>query len=277
MPELPEVETLVRDLRRAGLAGRRIRAVRLRCPWLIRGCSPGAFASRLKNRIIRGISRRGKFIVFRLSGGAALLVHLRMTGQFRRKRPAAPWERHEHIGLLMDNNREFRYHDTRKFGRWQLTRQAGRILQKLGPEPLADAFRPAQFAADLAQRRRALKPLLLDQSFLAGLGNIYTDEALWEARLHPRRRADSLQRGEARALFLAIRKVLRRGIRDAGTSLGSGKSNFSGLEGRRGKHQNHLRVYQQTGKPCPRCGARIRRLVVSQRSTHICPVCQAQP
>lgn len=277
MPELPEVETVVRGLRRAGLAGHRIRKVRVRCPRIVCGCSPAALATRLKNRTILQINRRGKFLVFRLSDGNTLLVHLRMTGQFTRKPPAAPWERHEHIGLLMDNNREFRYRDTRKFGRWQLTRHPEQILKKLGPEPLDRAFHPAKFAADLAGHRRELKPLLLDQSFLAGLGNIYTDEALWEARLHPSRKADTLKPAEAKALFVGIQKVLRRGIRYAGTSLGSGKSNFSGLEGRRGRHQNHLSVYQQTGKACPRCGAPIRRLVVAQRSTHICPECQTNP
>ncbi|MBU4199919.1 MAG: bifunctional DNA-formamidopyrimidine glycosylase/DNA-(apurinic or apyrimidinic site) lyase [Verrucomicrobia bacterium] len=274
MPELPEVETVVRDLRKAGLEGRCIRDVRVRWSRLIAGCSPKSFAARIKYQTIQEITRRGKYIIFQLSGGETILVHLRMTGQFTLKAPATTRERHEHLVLSLDNGQELRYRDTRKFGRWHLTRHPEQILQKLGPEPLGRAFRLSQFTAHLATHRRLLKPLLLDQAFLAGLGNIYTDEALWEARLHPRRRAETLNQAEARSLFLAIRKILKRGIRYAGTSLGSGKSNFSGLKGRRGRHQEFLRVYQQTGEPCSRCGSLIRRLKIGQRSTHICPTCQ---
>lgn len=275
MPELPEVETIVRDLRQAGLEGRRIQKVRVRCAKLIVGCQPRSFAARLKDQILRKITRRGKQIVVQLSGGSTLLVHLRMTGQFALKPAGAPWEPHEHLALGLNDGQDLRYRDTRKFGRWRLTRHPAEDLRRLGPEPLDRAFRLASFATRLTAHRRLLKPLLLDQSFLAGLGNIYTDEALWEARLHPRRRADTLSRNEIRALFLAIRKILARGIRYAGTSLGSGQPNFSGLADRRGRHQNFLRVYQQTGKPCSRCGAIIRRIIVGQRSTHLCPTCQA--
>jgi formamidopyrimidine-DNA glycosylase len=245
------------------------------CPNIVRGCSANDLAARLKNRTIRDIGRRGKFIVFRLAGKNTLLIHLRMTGQFTFAAAAAPRGRHEHLVLTLDDGRELRYQDTRKFGRWQLTPDPERALQHLGPEPLADGFRSVQFAARLAAHHRMLKPLLLDQSFLAGLGNIYTDEALWEARLHPRRRANTVRPAEARALFRAIRKVLRQGIRDLGTSLGSGAANFANLEGQRGEHQQQLRVYQQTGAPCHRCGAPIRRTIVGQRSTHFCPDCQS--
>ncbi len=274
MPELPEVETLTRDLRRAGLVGRRIRCVRLRCPGLIAGCPPRAFAARLKNRTVLSVGRRGKFIVLRLSGGVTLLIHLRMTGQFVLADPAAPFERHEHLALALNDGRELRYRDVRRFGRWRLTTDPDSVLRRLGPEPLSRAFRLPEFAARLARRRRMLKPLLLDQSFLAGLGNIYADESLWEARLHPQRRADTLKSSESERLFQAIRKSLRRGIHDLGTSLGLGQTHFAGLDGRRGAHQQRLNAYQCTGEPCPRCGATIRRIIVGQRSTHLCPACQ---
>jgi len=274
MPELPEVETVVRNLRQAGLENRRLRSVRVNWNRIITGCSARTFAARIKNRTILAIGRRGKFIIIRLSGNNTLLIHLRMTGQFTLTAPTAPRAGHAHIVLRLDDGRELRYLDTRKFGRWQLTCAPHLVLKRLGPEPLERTFRATEFAERLATHRRILKTLLLDQSFLAGLGNIYTDEALWEAGLHPQRRANTLQQAEAKALFMAIQKVLRQGIRSAGTSLGSGKSNFANLEGRRGRHQHQLRVYQQTGTPCPRCGTPIRRIIVGQRSTHICPVCQ---
>ncbi len=276
MPELPEVETVVRNLRQAGLEGRRLCSVRVSWSRIIKGCSTSTFAAHIKNRIIQTISRRGKFIVIRLAGKNTLLIHLRMTGQLMLTAPSAPHAGHERLILSLDDGRELRYLDTRKFGRWHLTCAPDLILKRLGPEPLADVFRSSEFAARLAARHRVLKTLLLDQSFLAGLGNIYADEALWEAGLHPCRRTDTLKPAEAEALFKAIRKVLRRGIRCAGTSLGSGKSNFADLAGRRGRHQGLLRVYRQTGQPCLRCGTPIRRIIVGQRSTHLCPVCQAK-
>jgi formamidopyrimidine-DNA glycosylase len=274
MPELPEVETVVRDLRAAGVAGRTIRAVAVHWERTVAGLAPAAFIRTLRGRRILRLERRAKYIVIRLGGGWALLIHLRMTGRFGVVAPATPRDAHEHVVVRLDDGRELRFHDTRKFGRWHLTREPDRILGALGPEPLGPAFRLPVFAAALRGQRRALKPLLLDQRFVAGLGNIYVDEALWAARLHPLRRSDSLRPAEVRRLHAAIRTVLRQGIRNRGTSLGAGQANFYSLSGRAGRNQGAVNVFRRTGAPCPRCGTVVQRLVVGQRSTHVCPRCQ---
>ena len=274
MPELPEVETVVRELRAAGLAGRVITRARAFWPPMIAPLGPAAFAARLKGRRVQAIRRRAKYIVLTLAGGNTLLIHLRMTGQLTLERPRVARDPHQHIVLCLDDGRELRYRDTRKFGRWQLTPAPQVILGRLGPEPLSKNFDHKAFVRQLRTRRRQLKPLLLEQTFLAGLGNIYTDEALWTARLHPGRVAATLGAAEALRLHGAIRRVLRRGIRNRGTTLGQGKSNFQRPGGRRGRNQAGLRVFRRTGLPCLRCGQPIRRIIISQRSTHICPNCQ---
>lgn len=166
-----------------------------------------------------------------------------------------------------------RFHDTRKFGRWRLTQDPETVLSKLGPEPLEPV---RDFHKRLHAKSRILKPLLLDQTFIAGLGNIYVDEALWEAKIHPQRKSDSLTKSESASLMNAIRKVLKKGIRNLGTSLGHGKANFQLPDGESGRNREALNVFRQTGLPCPRCGTNIERIKVGQRSTHICAVCQRQ-
>ncbi|MFO7687169.1 MAG: bifunctional DNA-formamidopyrimidine glycosylase/DNA-(apurinic or apyrimidinic site) lyase, partial [Desulfobacterales bacterium] len=219
--------------------------------------------------------RRGKFLVFGLAGGRSMLLHLRMSGRLHHVPAAAPRSAHEHVVIGFEDGSELRFHDTRKFGRIYLLDQTEKILGRLGPEPLEPAFTAKRLAGLLASRRRLLKPLLLDQRFLAGLGNIYVDEALWEARIHPQRRSDTLSAAEAKKLHAAIRLVLRRGIRNLGTSLGTGKANFYSVSRRRGRNVDELKVFRRTGEPCPRCGSEIRRIVVGQRSTHLCLYCQA--
>jgi formamidopyrimidine-DNA glycosylase len=278
MPELPEVETVVRGLRAVRLEGTAIVSVRVRWPPLTGDVPVALFARRLRGRRIERLSRRAKYIVARLSGGWTLLIHLRMTGRlFVRARPAAAPGPHEHLAVRLDDGRELVYADTRKFGRWTLTRAPGRILDAIGPEPLSRGLTAGRFHQRLLARRRAIKPLLLDQHFLAGLGNIYVDEALWEARLHPCRGADSLGADEAARLHAAIRRVLRRGIALRGTTLGNARTNFRGATGRPGRHQQALRVFRRTGQPCPRCGDAVRRMVVGQRGTHVCERCQPPP
>jgi formamidopyrimidine-DNA glycosylase len=176
------------------------------------------------------------------------------------------------VVLTLADGRELRFTDPRKFGRMWLVPDPSAVLGKLGPEPLE--ISAAEFSARLGARRRRLKPLLLDQAFLAGIGNIYADEALWTARLHPRRGSDSLRPAERARLRHAIQTVLRRGIRNLGTTLGGGGTHFVLPRGERGRNQEKLNVYGQTGLPCPRCGTKIRRIVVGQRSTHLCPRCQ---
>ncbi|MCA1808700.1 MAG: DNA-formamidopyrimidine glycosylase, partial [Lentisphaerae bacterium] len=180
---------------------------------------------------------------------------------------------HQHLALWLDDGRILQYRDTRKFGRWRLTETPDDILSALGPEPLDAAFRWTDLYRRMQHSSRRLKPLLLDQTFLAGLGNIYVDEALWLARLHPCRSAADLTQDQARQLYRAIRRVLRQGIRHGGTTLGEGLGNFNSLNGRGGNREK-LQVFQRAGRPCPRCGQDITRMRVAQRGTHICPSCQ---
>ena len=275
MPELPEVETVVRDLRAAKLVGRRI--VRARVLWRKTVAAPGParFAREIRGRRIQTLSRRGKFVVAELSGGATLLVHLRMSGHLDVLPAQTRTRRHDRVVLALDDGRQLHFEDTRKFGRIWLVPDPAQILGKLGPEPLAVSR--AAFAAGLAARARRIKPLLLDQAFIAGIGNIYSDEALWAARLHPCRRSDSLAPAQAAELLKAIRASLRRGIRNLGTTLGKGKTHFVLPRGERGRNQEQLNAYGQTSRPCPRCGAKIARILVGQRSTHFCPACQPAP
>lgn len=278
MPELPEVETVVRDLRAAGLAGASITGARIRWAKTIAVPSPAAFRRSICGLRISELSRRGKFIILELSRGYSLLVHLRMTGRLHVVRPgesSAAARAHDRVMFILADGRELCFADSRKFGRIWLTRDPGTVLDKLGPEPLT--ISAGGFAARLAAHSRTLKPLLLDQVFLAGIGNIYADEALWAARLHPLRKSDSLSRVEILTLQRSLRTVLRRGIRNLGTTLGGGQIHFVLPRGERGRNREHLRAYGQTGHPCPRCKTPIIRILVGQRATHLCPRCQRRP
>lgn len=274
MPELPEVETVVRDLRASGLEGRRITGVAVGWPRTVAGVDVASFRKALTGRVIRRIGRRAKFIVMELGDGQHLLVHLRMTGRLDTGHSFRRRSAHEHVVLRLDNGMTLHFVDPRKFGRWTLTSAPERVLGALGPEPLGADFTRAAFARRLEGRGRLIKPLLLDQAFVAGIGNIYADEALWEAGIHPCRRSDSLRPDEVARLHLAIRRVLRRGIANLGTSLGSASTNFYSAGRRRGRNQDALSVFRRTGEACPRCGATIVRMVVGQRGTHVCPGCQ---
>lgn len=275
MPELPEVETVVRDLRAHGLVNARIRDVVVRWPRTVGG-DPAAFRRGLAGRTITGLTRRAKHIVAALDSGDRLIVHLRMTGKFRF---AAPGERtgpHDHVVLALADGRRLVFNDTRKFGRFRLVAAgASDPLASLGPEPLEKGFTAACLRGRLAGKRRLLKPLLLDQTTVAGLGNIYVDEALWQAQLHPERRADTLTDAEVSRLHAAIRDVLKRAVDNGGTTLGSGQANFYSVAGHRGRNADGLSVFRRDGQPCPRCGAILARTVVGQRGTHFCPACQS--
>jgi formamidopyrimidine-DNA glycosylase len=276
MPELPEVETVVRDLRAAGLPGCVIRAVRLMRPHVAEGIGAGRLSRRLRGRRIDAIARRGKYVVLRLEPAARLLIHLRMTGSLRLASAGELPGRHDHAVLTLDDGRALCFCDPRKFGRWRLEEGTQSKLDTLGVEPLSARLTGRRFDALLARRRGMLKPLLLNQRVLSGMGNIYVDEALWDAGLHPRLRAEDLTPAQRRRLYRSIRVVLRRGIRALGTTLGGGITGFAS-GGRPGRNQHGLRVFRRTGQPCPRCGDPIRRLVVGQRSTHVCPACQPPP
>jgi formamidopyrimidine-DNA glycosylase len=236
--------------------------------------SVAEFCRLIEKKQIADVGRRGKFLVIDLAAGTRLLMHLRMSGRLHWVSAEAPRLPHEHVVLAFEDGSELRFHDTRKFGRIYLADDAERILGRLGPEPLEPGFTPRTLFEGLRAHRRLIKPLLLDQGFIAGLGNIYTDEALWEAKIHPRRLSDSLVPQESKDLHAAIQRVLRRGLKNLGTSLGTGKANFYSVGRRRGRNRDELKVFRRTGEPCPRCESAIQRIIVGQRSTHICAKCQ---
>ena len=276
MPELPEVETIARDLSTAGLVGKTLTCARVYWDRTVAEPSVPEFCRLIEKKQIVAVGRRGKFLVIDFTGGGHLLMHLRMSGRLHLVSSGAERLSHEHVVFAFEDGSELRFHDTRKFGRVYLMVDAGRILDRLGPEPLDPMFTPRFLFEGMRKRSRRVKPLLLDQGFVAGLGNIYTDEALWEAQIHPRRLSDSLSQKEAEALHAAIRKVLQRGLKNLGTSLGTGKANFYSVGRRRGRNRDALKVFRRTGEPCPRCAAPVQRIIVGQRSTHICPHCQKE-
>jgi formamidopyrimidine-DNA glycosylase len=270
MPELPEVETIARLLRPA-LIGRRIVGASLL--WERTLAQPAAvdFAARITGQVFQDIGRRGKFLRFGLSQDM-LLIHLRMSGDLFIEPSLAPIPTHHRLLLDLDNAlggqaaQRLAFNDARKFGRVWLTNDPQAVLGGLGPEPLDETFTPQELFQRLQTSRRQLKPLLLDQTFLAGMGNIYVDEALHVAKLHPLTPANTLSPEQATDLWRAIREVLLEGIQRNGASID--------WVYRGGDFQNHFRVYQRTGQPCPACGALVQRIVVGQRGTHFCPHCQ---
>ena len=280
MPELPEIETIIRRLRTDRLIGMRITA--LGVAWE-RSLYPNLtrFRELSVGRRVTALSRRGKYIVCTLSGGTTIIAHMRMTGRLFLVPHPTPTMRHTRLTLFVTDETtaepthwELRFVDPRKFGRLHATVNPERILSSLGVEPLSPLFTP-EVLSHILISRRVIKALLLDQHVIAGLGNIYTDEALFAARIHPQRAADTLTKHEVTALHTAIRTVLERGIRNLGTRLGAGEGNFI-FPGRdeQAHNQEELAVFQRTGRPCPNCATPIVRLVVAQRGTHICPTCQ---
>jgi formamidopyrimidine-DNA glycosylase len=220
------------------------------------------------------IRRRGKYLVFETDSEYTMLLHLRMSGHLNLESAGTPRIKHEHVIIEFNDNRQLRFHDTRKFGRIHLINDPERVLGRLGPEPLEKGFTAKVLVNRLRRHKRLLKPLLLDQAFIAGLGNIYVDEALWDAQLHPNRIAATLSMNEIKALHRAIPKVLKRGLKNLGTSLGTGKTNFYSVARNRGRNKDELKVFRRTDLPCPRCKTAIERIIVGQRSTHICSECQ---
>ena len=267
MPELPEVETIVRNLRPA-LLGKTILSANLLWDRTLVSPSPALFQKRIRKQSIQDISRRAKFLQIKLST-YHLIIHLRMSGDLLVVLGGYQPAKHDRLLLHLTDDWTLIFSDPRKFGRVWLVEDPAEIFQNLGPEPLSDEFTPAWLYASLQSQHRQLKPLLLDQSFLAGLGNIYTDEALHMARLHPLTPSDLVSLEEAEILQMAIREVLEEGIRRNGASID--------WVYRGGDFQNHFRVYGRQGEACPVCGSTIERSLVGQRGTHICPTCQVLP
>lgn len=269
MPELPEVETIVRQLRARGVEGRSIERAEVSWERTVEPLSAGVFCDAIRGTVIERIGRTGKWMQFELSSGQSILIHLRMAGSFS----LIPTT-HDRIVLHLSDGLTLHYCDTRKFGRWKLVDDAQSVLGALGPDALTEFFTLSGFRKALAQRKRAIKAVILDQSIVAGLGNIYADEALWAACIHPERPARSLSAKEEERLFLAIRSVLQVGVENRGTSLGVGKTNYKDLDGESGKHREEVKAYGRFGQPCERCGTRMERRVVAQRGTTMCPKCQ---
>jgi formamidopyrimidine-DNA glycosylase len=270
MPELPEVEYVARQLREA-LIGRRIVGAEVHWERSIARPTPREFAERVAGQRVMGIDRRGKYLLIALSEGDTLGVHRRMSGNLTFAPPGVevPYAR---VRLLLDDGRQLVYNDPRKFGRLMLLArdELPGVLSALGPEPLDPAFTPEVLAERLANRPRAIKALLLDQSVVAGLGNIYADEALFRAGINPLRPAASLTPAEVAALHTGIQGALRTGIEHGGTTFGRHRDVYDEA----GSNLEHVEVYRRTGQPCVRCGTPIVRTVVAQRGTHYCPRCQ---
>ncbi|MEX1295776.1 MAG: bifunctional DNA-formamidopyrimidine glycosylase/DNA-(apurinic or apyrimidinic site) lyase [Candidatus Limnocylindrales bacterium] len=293
MPELPEVETMARDLAPL-VVGSTIEGVWWDWDPVVRHPDPATFARRIRGRGVERVGRRAKWLVLDLSGSMVLAVQVKMTGQLFVLPAGTVHDQHVHLRLTLDGGpvagggivegpRWLLFRDVRKFGRVGLYRRAadgtilgegdvGELFGRHGPEPLADDFTLGRFRARLRRRRGRLKTTLLDQSFIAGVGNIYADEALWRSRLHPLRAADSLNTEQERRLYQAVRGVMSEAIERRGSSI----DDYTAPEGD-GRMQEHLDVYQRTGLPCHRCGRPIRRFELNARGTHYCSWCQRLP
>ena len=274
MPELPEVETVRRSLERR-LEGIQIVGVELYLPRLVKWPEPDIFIRRLENRRIVAVRRTGKYLRFVLDNATELVIHLKMTGQlFYDERGAGEKIAYRRAAFRLRGGAVLWFGDARTLGAlYAVTpEEMGRLpgMMAMGPEPLSDAFTPAYWQKLLRTHRGKIKSLLLNQRYIGGLGNIYADEALFLAKIHPERPAFSLTIREAERLFTAVNDVIRAGIADGGTTV----RNYLDGEGRAGSHQEKLQVYQRTGESCPRCGTAIERIVVGGRGSHFCPRCQ---
>ncbi len=277
MPELPEVETVLRGLK-ARVLGRSIRSVEVRHPGAIVG-APDGFIHSIEGRTISAAGRKGKAMALELSAGDGiprryLVIRLGMTGQVTVNPVRAPLEPHTHVRLGLDDGKEeVRFRDPRRFGRMRscTSEERDEVFRKLGPD--AREITEREFLAAARGRKSAVKSWLMNQQMLAGLGNIYADEALFAARIHPLAQPGRVSGDKMRALFKAVRRVLDRAVNLQGTSF----RDYIDIEGRPGNFASRLRVYQREGEPCRRCKTPIRRLVIAGRSSHFCPRCQPRP
>jgi formamidopyrimidine-DNA glycosylase len=273
MPELPEVEHVVRALRPV-VTGRRIIAAELNLKRTAPELSRAAFARQLRNAVITGVGRRGKYILFELESGRLLTTHLRMTGKFVSLTTDESLPPYAHVVFYLDDERRLVFCDMRQFGRMRLITNVQRLpkeLATLAPEPLSDEFTEEYFLETLARSKRSLKQLLLDQTRVLGLGNIYAVEALFLAGVHPLKPAHKLSKPRARKLYQAIRQILGEAIEAGSTlqiDLADGNARYFGTT------ERFWRVYEREGEPCVNCGTRIKRIVHGGRSTYYCPRCQ---
>lgn len=271
VPELPEVETIRRDLEPL-VVGRRITGVDVDPGTidLLAGASIEHLRANLVGRTFTAMGRRGKYILLSLDDGRVFVVHLRMTGRLVWRDHGAPPEQYQRAVIELDNGHDLRWADLRKFGTWRIHDSVAEVIEKLGPEPIDKDLTEKQFRAILANRTAPVKAVLLDQRRFAGLGNIYVDEALYEARIRPDTPAGQLSPAEVKRLFHSTRAVLERGIENRGASF----KDYVDGQGNQGQQHMYVQVFRRTGKPCYTCGSIIERSVVGGRSTHFCPKCQ---
>lgn len=280
MPELPEVETIVRALRhpalwpfqaggglalQPGVIGRQVLAVDVRWEKTVAFPSAAVFQQEMRGLQVLDVSRRGKFVQIHFQG-KMLLIHLRMSGDLRVEESKDLLLPHDRLAVFFTDGSRLVFKDTRKFGRVWLVEDAQSVTGVLGPDPFDSALTPDRFADRLSRSRKKIKPLLLDQTFLAGIGNIYSDEALFAARIHPMTPANQINEEASERLLISIRNILTEGINRNGASID--------WVYRGGTFQNQFNVYQRTGQPCPRCSTPIQKIWVGQRGTHFCPHCQ---
>jgi formamidopyrimidine-DNA glycosylase len=273
VPELPEVETVRAQLERV-LVGRRLERVEILDSRLTRPFDPAVVAVELEGERIAAVDRRGKYLVVRFDSGRVLLIHLRMTGSLRHA-PAGTLENdpHRRAVVRLDDGSDVAYRDVRRFGTWLLVEPDELdpyLAERLGVEPFGRAFGPRRLAGRLRGRRAPVKAALLDQRTVAGLGNIYADEALWRARIHPLKPAGELEEPEVRRLQQAVRRALEAGIARQGATL----RDYAQPDGRRGAMQHEFKVYGREGEPCDRCGTPIEKTRAAGRGTWYCPNCQ---
>ncbi len=295
MPELPEVETYVRALEPL-LSGKTVVTAEVRWPGAIAVPDASLFPDLIRGRRFVTFGRRGKYMLFGLDSGETLVVHLRMTGELRIHAPPVPSDgatsqlsntvasnivasnivapfdidKHTHLLLGLETGETLKFRDIRKFGRIWLVEDTDSVVGKLGPEPFSDDFSPQFLAQHLTKRKANIKGLLLNQTVVAGVGNIYADEALFRAQIDPRRSAGGLAAEEIIRLYQALREVLQAGIDAQGSSL----QNYAPPTGGKGMFQEQFQVFRRNGAPCLRCNTTINRIVLGQRSTHFCPACQ---
>ena len=269
MPELPEVETVVRALR-PRLVGHTIQDVRNQWPRHIARPDFSELRVRVQGLRVEALTRRAKYIVAQLSGGEHLLFHLKMTGHLAVVGADEPTNKHTHTVFVLNGDEELRFTDTRKFGRVYLVQDLAEVLTGLGPEPLEADFTPAVLERRLQKHKRAIKPTLLDQTVLAGVGNIYASEALFAAGIDPRREAGSVSKARYAKLTAEIKRILAAAIEQGGTTL----RDFVGGDGKPGYFQQTLFVYGRAGQPCLACGSQLRDVKLGQRASVYCAQCQ---
>ncbi|HEX7456056.1 MAG TPA: bifunctional DNA-formamidopyrimidine glycosylase/DNA-(apurinic or apyrimidinic site) lyase [Candidatus Nanoarchaeia archaeon] len=270
MPELPEVETIKRDIE-SSLIDHKILDVWTDWGKMLKS-DPETFKKAVVGKKFGSVGRRAKLLIFHVDS-IPLVTHLKLSGRLLYRNQKDPIDKFTHVVLKLDKDKELRFADMRKFGWMRVLKDEGELdelLSEFGIEPFTPEFTLENFSRILKSRKTAIKPLLMDQSQIAGVGNIYADESLWCARIHPLRPANSLSEEEIKDLFSCIQDSLRSGIKDRGTSVDM----YLDLFGQKGEHEKNLKIFRRDGSPCPRCGSEVKKIRVGGRGTHFCPSCQ---